>query len=139
MVRIYKRSDAKGIADLLNSAGNRTVFHGEIAKADSLERNLGQLAELEQGTVFVAERSGRISGVLAAIQYNRPWNEEYSVAEDLLFVAEGSGRELLRVYKDWAAARGVKQVITHCSSGDPRTDKWYKAMGAKKLGSIWEV
>lgn len=139
-IRFYKPSDAEGIAELLESVKHRTCFADQQADPDTIRHMLGQLSPLPNAVTFVQkDKEGKVTGVLAAIEYHRVWNTAYRVAEDLLFVAQGKGKELLAAYKDWAVARGAGQVIAHCASADPRTDKWYESMGAKKLGSIWEI
>lgn len=141
MIRLYSTSDleavhAMGLEIIQRSEYPAVLKDGSLS---ALEESLSALSASPHAIVLVSENNGIIDGVLAATLGTFLWNDEYLIAKDLLFASNRHGSELMDVYVEWARDNGAVLIMGHCSSGDPRAERFYEKRGAKRLGSIWEI
>lgn len=140
MIRRYEKTDLIGVVQLLERNKHKTVHADEYCCARDLSEQLENLMDLDNAIVLVSQNSkGTITGIMVAVVWHQIWNKAYIIARDLLFVSEGRGRDMLRYYTNWAKSKGATKIMTHCSSGNTRTEQFYSSLGAKRLGSLWEI
>lgn len=139
MIRNYTESDLEAVADLLRRNKHRTVYFDEDGCVNYFGSRLAGLAALDEALVAVSETNGNIEGIIVAMAYPQLWSSTSVVARDILFICEGRGLSLLRHYIKWAKSKGATRILTHCSSGNPRTEELYHRLGYSRLGSFWEI
>lgn len=138
MIRHYHPRDLSQVVELGKRVAKRITRDDTDSEPEVLGRNLEMYSEYEDGLVLVSEADGRINGILVAMINTPLWNSR-RIARDLMLGAEGCGEELVASYKVWALARGAEQVCVHCNSGSKRAEQFYDDMGAKRIGSMWEI
>lgn len=138
LVRLYTPEDSSKVAKLLESVKHITVYSEQHCNPEDLASNLQEMLDNKNVRILVNQNGEEITGIHIGALCHSLWNNSVMEASDVLFVAKGCGRALLREYVAWAKDHGAS-VRTHCGSGNARTERWYEEMGATRLGSIWEI
>lgn len=126
---------------LLVQCKHTSVYRDQLGNPNHMYSQLEEYTSRDDAVVFLSEDDLGLTGIIIGHVFNPLWSDEYILAKDLFFTGNGRGgaSQLLKEYMNWAKDKGACQIMTHCTSGDPYTDKWYEHKGARKLGSIWEV
>lgn len=138
MIRDYTLDDLDGVVALGNRVATRVTRQDTMSEREVLGNNLELFSLMHNFKVLVSETNGKIDGILIGMVTSPVWNSR-KVASDLLFGAEGSGTDLIAAYKEWAISMGAEQVCVHCNSGSKRAEEFYDNMGAKRIGTMWEI
>lgn len=89
--------------------------------------------------VFVHEKEGKITGVLAASVEPFMFNEKRKWATDLLNVANEGGVWLLKRFLEWAKMHKVDRVFMGISTGHQRSEALYEACGMERVGGFYAM
>ncbi|MBL8523200.1 MAG: GNAT family N-acetyltransferase [Betaproteobacteria bacterium] len=89
-------------------------------------------ADISDGILFVAERSGRAAGFYVLVESPSRW-----LLDDLwvlpAFSRQGIGRALLEHAKQTAVAGGAAEIAI---DADPNAEGFYLACGARRIGEV---
>ncbi|MBT8378576.1 MAG: GNAT family N-acetyltransferase [Ignavibacteria bacterium] len=80
----------------------------------------------------VAELKNKIIGFYALVPLDQDKFELEALFIDPEYIGKGIGIVLFQDAKSFATVKGVKSIIIQ---GDPNAEKFYKAMGCKKIGN----
>lgn len=113
---------------------------------ERLHATLVSVLESPAGFLWVAERDGRIAGVMVAIAVQH-WCSTDLVASELALFVEQKYRgtliaaRLIKQYLAWAEGLGCKLVTAGVSTGVnvEQTTRLYEALGLKRFGTILEA
>ena len=84
-----------------------------------------------ENLVLIAD-DGFLLGTLAEYPYAAA---KYAI--DVAFYAQGSGRSLLKQFREWAKRKGAVEMVIVNSFGQSRTDKFLQATGMQNVGGMY--
>ena len=84
-----------------------------------------------ENLVLIAD-DGFLLGTLAEYPYAKA---KYAI--DVAFYAQGSGRSLLKQFREWAKRKGAVEMVIVNSFGQSRTDKFLQATGMQNVGGMY--
>lgn len=87
---------------------------------------------------FVYEKGGKIDGVLMASIEPFMFNSKRKWATDLLNVANSGGAWLMKRFIEWAKMHKADRIFMGVSTGNPRSDSLYEAMGLERTGGMYQ-
>jgi len=88
--------------------------------------------------VFITEDDDGIQGIIVLNDHVCPWNNEYRLGIDLLFIARKGGLKLLRAAKKLKDKLGWYKLVLTSSSNRERTEVLYSKI-ANKVGGVYEL
>jgi GNAT superfamily N-acetyltransferase len=125
------------IEDVPRCAEMGVTFQRTSHYATLLEDNPAQIAALaarlvtsDHADILVAERAGRVVGMIALQAYTHHISGEWTAGELAFWVepsARRAGLALLRAAEQWAADQGCR--VLEMVSPDARVDRLYEALG----------
>ncbi len=139
MIRKATINDLPGIEDALLRMKRRTEFVTVKVEFERGRKAVRQCISSPQGFCWVAERNGRISGVLLGLisqfWYSREW-----FASDLAFYSQhkGDGQALMARFLEWAKAKNAIALMGQ-SSGKltERVRAFYSSFGLVPIGNLF--
>jgi RimJ/RimL family protein N-acetyltransferase len=86
---------------------------------------------------LVAYKEGEVKGVLFGSLEPFFFNRKKSYGTDLMFISNGAGTQLWKMFKEWAFSSGAVQLIMGVSSGNPRSEQLLEALGMTRVGGAY--
>lgn len=109
---------------------------------DALQVFLQGLMTNEAAGVFVAERDGKVIGMIALLRYIHPMSGE-KVAGELFWWLDpahrGAGGWLLRRAESWARGWGAKSLQMIAPSDSPHVGEMYRRLGYEAVETMWHL
>jgi len=135
--RLTIREATPGEAECLSSLALRSKGHWGYSREflelcrDELTIRANQIKD-EQFDVVVAERNGEIAGFYALVRESARTFELHALFVEPKHIGSGIGRDLIRHALHLVATKsGTRLTI----QGDPNADRFYRAAGARQIGS----
>jgi hypothetical protein len=143
MIRKGTATDLQAIIEMGYRLCDRTPQAHVKRDRPAIAQTLTSCMNSAFGCCFVAERSGRLTGVIVGLaqQY---WFSRQRQVVDLMFTAErpGDGLALMRRFIAWGwSVSGVVEVAASQSSGIEieRTAKLYEHLGFTRVGGVFSM
>jgi GNAT superfamily N-acetyltransferase len=109
------------------------------------DRIVEYIEDRDQYCALVADRGGRIVGMLGGYLTEYLFCDETTACDELVFVepaARGSsaGVRLVREFRKWAAARGAREICLGISTGvdRERIGSLYERLGFACVGGVYK-
>jgi GNAT superfamily N-acetyltransferase len=110
--------------------------YAELVQADPerMQSIAEGVLEASNGTVFVSEHDGTITGMIGVLVYPHPFSNEPTGFDLFWWVepeARGHGVRLMRAAEAWAKARGATKMQMVAPS--PRVEELYARLGYRPI------
>lgn len=105
----------------------------------SMVKAINYYISMPKHVCFVYVEKGKIDGVFMASIEPFMFNEKRKWATDLLNVANTGGAWLMKRFIAWAKMHRVDRIMMGVSTGNPRSDSLYEAMGLKRTGGMYTM
>lgn len=140
-VRRATPNDLQAMVELGSRLADRTIYAGIPRDRQLIVRTMVSCMSSQFGCAFVAEREGKITGMLLGVAEQFWWSRA-RYATDLILHSEyaGDGLALSRAFLAWAQkVPGVVEVTMGQSSGldVERSERFYQFLGLRKVGGLY--
>lgn len=109
------------------------------ANADALRTFATALINGESSIIFVAQRGGRVVGMMGLLAYVHPMSNEPTVTEVMWWVdpeQRGPGLQLFRLGESWAAQRGA--TVVQMIAPSPEVERFYTRVGYEPVERTYQ-
>lgn len=134
MLRAATAHDVDACLDMCRRFYDESALTELPYDAQAMRKTLAQLIEAEDGALFVAEKSGALVGMAAALAYPAYFNAQ-KLAQELFWWVDPAARggvigiRLLRALERWAKSRGCAALTMICLPIDSPAESVYQRSG----------
>lgn len=133
-------NDTKNIVDFLQKYHEEGSVLADIPfDRGTMTKAIDYYIGMPKHVVFVNEKDGNVTGVLAGSIEPFMFNEKRKWSTDLLNVADEGGVWLLKRFIEWSKMHKVDRIFMGISTGLERSEALYEAVGLERVGGFYAL